>query len=150
VDEQPLLDLIADLARQAADESLPRNLRVLARRGLEWSQDLLVLVRKGDQDLIDEHVLGELRDDGTRAPTGMTQLLPLWARGTAVLDALEGVVVVDEAADPVTVTVHWERVPVGLRDAAASLASMLVDAHRQRPRGGRPRKIRRGSSTKTR
>jgi hypothetical protein len=53
---------------------------------------------------------------------------------------LRGIVVVDESALPVTVTVHWERVPVKLRPAAASLASELVDAYRDRKKGGRPRK----------
>jgi hypothetical protein len=88
---------------------------------------LLEAVLAGNKVVVEELLLGSLRADGTRHHDGLRQVLPYWARGTATLDALRGVVVVDETQDPVTVTVHWEQVPRKLRKAAASLASELVD-----------------------
>jgi hypothetical protein len=70
-------------------------------------------------------------------------LLPKWARGTHILDALAGIVVPDATADPPTVTVHWERVPRHLRHEAASLARELVDVFQPRPKGGRGRREKR-------
>lgn len=64
--------------------------------------------------------------------------LPLWARKPGALDSLTGIVVVDDKVTPVTVTIHWERVPRRLRSAAASLASTLVDFYDPPPKGGRP------------
>lgn len=93
----------------------------------------------GNKVVVEELLLGSLRADGTRHHDGLRQVLPYWARGTATLDALRGVVVVDETQDPVTVAVHWEQVPRKLRKAAASLASELVDEYQPRPAGGRPR-----------
>ena len=139
-DVQPLLSLIADLERELDREDLPRSLQTRLAVGLERMKDLLDAVRAGNSQLVHELIEGTVREDGTKRPDGLEQILPRWARGTATLDALRGIVVVDESALPVTVTVHWERVPVKLRPAAASLASALVDAYRDRKKGGRPRK----------
>jgi hypothetical protein len=139
-DVQPLLSLIADLERDLDREGLSSTLRTRVAAGLEPMKDLLDAVHAGNAQLVHELIEGTVREDGTKRPDGLAQILPLWARGTAVLDALRGLVVVDESQQPVTVTVHWERVPVKLRPAAASLASELVDAYRDRPKGGRPPK----------
>jgi len=139
-DDQALLSLIADLEREPARENLPRSLRTRLAAGLERMKELLDAVRSGNAQLVDELIEGTTREDGTQRPDGLAQILPHWARGTAILDALQGIVVADESQQPVTVTVHWERVPVKLRPAAASLASELVDAYRDRPKGGRPLK----------
>lgn len=141
-DEQPLLSLIDDLEREASREDLPWSLRTYVAIGLDWMKDLLEAVRAGNAQLVEELINGTTRENGTRRPDGLAQILPRWARGVGTLDALRGIVVVDEGQHPVTVTVHWERVPVKLRPAAASLASELVDSHRDRPRGGRPSKRR--------
>ena len=140
VDEEPLVELITELARYASGDDLPVTLRNRARIGLERMEDLLAAVRSGNKLLADEIVHGTFAKEGRRRSDGLPSILPSWARGHVVLDALVGVVVVDETLTPVTVTVHWERVPPGLRRAAASLASELVDAYRPRPKGGRPRK----------
>jgi hypothetical protein len=139
-DEEPLLHLIADLERVAQDADLPRTLRIKAAIGLERMADVLAAYRKGNDLLVEELVLGTRRSDGTRRADGINQILPYWARGTATLEALRGSVVVDESVQPVSVTVHWDRVPPKLRRAAASLASELVDAYSGRLRGGRPRR----------
>ena len=139
-DVQPLLSLIADLERDLARDNLPRSLQTRSAAGLERMKDLLDAVRAGNTQLVHELIEGTVREDGTKRPDGLAQILPRWARGTAILEALEGIVVVDESQQPVAVTVHWERVPAKLRPAAASLASELVDAYRDRPKGGRPPK----------
>ena len=140
LDEQPLLSLIEDLEREARREDLPWPLRTRVAVGLERMEDLLAAVRAGNQQLVNELINGTVRENGTKRPDGVTQILPRWARGTATLDALRGIVVVDVGQHPVAVTIHWERLPVSLRPAAASLASELVDNYRDRPRGGRPPK----------
>ena len=139
-DETAVLALIAQLNIDANREDLPRILRIKAKSGAEWLQDLLEAGRAGDDLQIEELTQGTVRDDGRRRSDGLSAILPLWARGTAVLEALKGIVVVDVAADPITVTVHWERVPPKMRPTAASLASELVDMYYDRPKGGRPRK----------
>jgi len=139
-DEKPTLDLIAALARDAEREDLPPTLRKLAGVGLRDLRDLLEAVRAGNHQLADEIMNGTTREDGRRRSDGLTSKLPRWARSTDVLDALKGIVVVDESLTPPTVTVHWERVPTKLRPEAASLASELVDMYYGRPKGGRPPK----------
>jgi len=141
-DEQLLLSLIENLERAARREDLPWNLGTRLAVGLERMRDLLEAVRVGNAQLVGELINGTVREDGTKRPDGLVQVLPHWARGTRTLDALRGIVVVDEGQHPVTVTVHWERVPANLRPAAASLASELVDCYSDRPRGGRPPKRR--------
>lgn len=142
LDEQRLVDLIAALERELAREDLPNSLRTRLASDLERMTDLRDAVQADNGQLIIELVDGTIRDDGTKRPDGLSQIVPRWARETAVLEALRGIVVVDESRDPVTVTVHWEQVPPKLRLEAASLASELVDAYRDRPKGGRPRKSR--------
>jgi hypothetical protein len=108
---------------------------------------MLAALRSGNNEAVQEIWTGTLRPDGRKANDGLLQVLPRWARGQEVLDALVGIVVVDEAAQPPTVTVRWERVPRKLRPAAASLASELVDVYYGRPKGGRPRAKSRGAET---
>ena len=139
-DEAALVDLLRDLQRESARTDLPRNLATLARNGEQQVSALLDAVLAGDRMGVEDILLGTLKEDGTRTRDGIRQILPNWARGRAVLEALNGIVVVDESQDPVTVTVHWERVPRKLRPAAASLASEMVDTYQPRPRGGRPPK----------
>jgi hypothetical protein len=135
-----LIELLGELRRESARDDLSRNLARLTRIGDEHLSALLEAVQAGNRVLVEELLLGSVREDGTRRNDGIRQTLPHWARGTATLDALRDIVVVDETQDPVTVTVHWEMVPRKLRPAAASLASELVDIHQPRPTGGRPRK----------
>jgi hypothetical protein len=99
-DETAAVDLLADLQREAARDDLPPNLQKLARRGVEYVSELLEAVRAGNTLAVEELVLGTLEEDGTRRLDGIRQELPLWARGKAVLDALIGVVVVDESKSP--------------------------------------------------
>jgi hypothetical protein len=139
-EEQALADLIAALEEQLAREDLPDSLRTRVAAGLAWVRDLCDAVHRTNRQLIVELVEGTVRENGTKRPDGLDQIVPLWARGTADLAALQGIVVVDESQEPVTVTVHWERVPRDLRPKAASLASELVDAYYGRPKGGRPKK----------
>jgi hypothetical protein len=101
---------------------------------------LLEAAVTGNAVLADEIVNGTIKPDGTRRNDGFNQVVPLWARGTGARDELQGIVVVDESQQTVTVTVHWERVPTKLRAEAASLASTLVDSYYGVPKGGRPRK----------
>lgn len=89
--------------------------------------------------MVNELISG-VRPDGTRSRDTLLALLPKWARGTHILDALIEAVVPDADADPPTVTVHWERVPRHLREEAASLASEFVDGFYPRPKGGRGRR----------
>lgn len=138
--ESAASDLLADLKREAAREDLPRNLQLLNRIGVEQVSALLDAVRAGDALGIEEIVRGTVREDGSRRSDGLQSVLPRWARGTEVLTVVLGFVDVDVSQDPVTVTVHWERVPRKLRPATASLASELVDTYQPRPKGGRPRK----------
>jgi hypothetical protein len=145
-DVRPLLALIAELEREARRDDLSWPLRQRAAAGLQRMNDVLEAVRNGNRQLVDELINGTVRENGTKRPDGLRQILPYWARGTDILDALRGIVVVDESEHPVTVTVHWERVPAKLRPAAASLASELVDSYRDRPRGGRQRKNRESRS----
>ncbi|HEY1168379.1 MAG TPA: hypothetical protein VGE81_05305 [Candidatus Limnocylindrales bacterium] len=139
-DEKALISLIDALERELAREDLPHSLRTRGAAGLERMKELLDAVRADNAQLVHELIEGTVRENGTKRPDGLAQILPLWARGTATLDALRGIVVVDDDQHPVTVTVHWELVPPTHRRAAASLASALVDAYRDRPRGGRPSK----------
>jgi hypothetical protein len=148
MDTGPLRSLIEDLEREVAREDLPASLRRLAAIGLERMNDLLDAVQAGNDLLIEELVAGTTKEDGSRRADGLAQVLPYWARGTQTLVDLAGIVVVDEANDPVAVTVHWERLPAKLRRQAASLASELVDAYQGRPKGGRPRGSRKDSSAK--
>lgn len=134
------VDLLGDLQRQASREDIPKNLRKLSRYGAEQVSSMLAAARAGNRIGVEEIILGTLCENGKRHPDGLRQVLPRWARGMAVLEALAGVVVVDETQNPVTVTVRWERVPRKLRPAAASLASELVDMYQPRPPGGRGRK----------
>ncbi len=122
-----MLDLLAELQREATREDVPKHLKQLHRTGLLLVTDLLEAVRAGNVVGVEEIVLGS------------RQVLPRWARGTEDLKAVLGFVDVDESQDPVTVTIHWERVPRRLRPAAASLASEFVDWYQPRPKGGRPR-----------
>ena len=138
MDEGPLLDLIARLRIAATDPGLGSTLKTRAAILLPKLEELLAAVRAGNELLVDEIVRGTFTEDGRRRSDGLAQVVPLWARDPATLAALAGIVVVDESVHPVTVTVHWERVPANLRREAVSLASELVDAHRDRPKGGRP------------
>jgi hypothetical protein len=135
-----LIELLGKVRREAASDDQPRNLARLTRIGDEHLSALLEAVQAGNRVLVEELLLGSVREDGTRRNDGIRQTLPLWARSTATLDALRDIVVVDETQNPVTVTVHWEKVPRKLRPAAASLASEWVDMYQPRPTGGRPRK----------
>lgn len=132
------MGLIEELAAEAGREDLPPTLHKLVVHGLAAMEDLLEAVRAENFQLAHEIMEGTTRPDGRRRPDGIAQILPRWARGTEVLDALQGVVMVDEDVTPVSVTVHWELVPRKLRAQAASLASELVDAYNGRPKGGRP------------
>jgi hypothetical protein len=109
-------------------------------------EDALGAAIAGDHAQVAELLAG-VRPDGTRSKATLKALLPTWARGAEILDALAGIVVPDAAADPPTVTVHWERVPRHLRAEAASLASELVDAFDPRPKGGRGRRENRSTGT---
>jgi hypothetical protein len=140
-DEAAVVDLLADLEREAARGDLPDTLRKLLRVGIEQTSAMLEAVRSGNKIGVEEIVLGTVRQDGTRRPDGLRQVLPRWARGTDVLTTVLGFVDVDESQSPVAVTIHWERVPRPLRAATASLASELVDMDQPRPKGGRPPKI---------
>lgn len=106
-----VVDLLNDLQREATREDLPQNLKKLTRYGDQQVSALLEAVLAGNKVGVEELILGTVRKDGTRRPDGLRQVLPYWARGTATLEALNGVVVVDETQDPVTVTIHWEQVP---------------------------------------
>jgi hypothetical protein len=134
--ESLVRDLLTDLEREAAREDLPQNLRLLSQRGAEQVAELRRPSRRPTPSA--SGVWGLSEDD--RRPDGFPSLVPRWARGTEVLTALQTSIDVDETQDPVTVTVHWERVPRNLRREAASLASDLVDSYQPRPKGGRPRK----------
>ena len=134
-----VVELLGRLRYEASRDDLPNNLHKLARYGVEQVSSLLEAVRAGNRIGVEEIVLGTLREDRKRRPDGLRQVLPNWARGVAVLEALVDIVVVDETQSPVAVTVHWERLPRKLRPAAASLASELVDTYQPRPKGGRPR-----------
>jgi hypothetical protein len=85
-----------------------------------------VAAERGDYGLVREVIEGTLRPDGKRANDGLVALLPKWARGVEILEALNGIVVVDEGSEPPLVTVHWESLPRHLRAEAAFLASELV------------------------
>jgi hypothetical protein len=135
-------DLLADLRREAARDDLPRNLKLLNRIGIEQVAAMLDAAHAGNTLGLDEIINGTVREDGTRRSDGLPSMLPRWARGTEVLTAVLGFIDVDESQDPVTVTVHWERVPRKLRREAASLAGEIVDMYQPRPKGGRRRKSR--------
>lgn len=139
-DLQPLRLLVAALEREAAREDLPANLQRLASIGHEKMSELLEAVISGNYIAIEEIVEGTVEESGSRRKDGLNQVMPYWARGTALLDELGAFVEVNESQSPPTVTVHWERIPRHRRRAAASLASTLVDMHQPPPRGGRPRK----------
>lgn len=139
-DLQRLRRLVATLQREAAREDLPENLRRLAAIGHERMRDLLDAAESGNDLLTQEIVRGTIDENGKRRKDGLDQVMPYWARGKVLLDELAPFVEVDESQTPPSVTVHWERVPRNRRRAVASLASMLVDMHQPRPRGGRPRK----------
>lgn len=139
-DLQRLRRLVATLQREAAREDLPENLRRLAAIGHEKMRDLLDAAESGNDLLIEEVVEGTLDENGKRRKDGLDQVMPYWARGTALLGELASFVEVDESQTPPAVTVHWEQVPRNRRRAVASLASTLVDMHQPPPRGGRPRK----------
>ena len=108
--------------------------------GARTLREMLEAARRGDDLALREAWFGTSTPQGKLVNDGLKQVLPSWARGASTLDALAGIVVVDESVSPATVTVHWERVPRPLRAAAASLASELVDIHYPRPKGGRPKK----------
>jgi len=112
----------------------------MAQSGADMLEDALAARLDDKPELVSEILEGTLREDGRRSSDGLLSILPKWARGAAVLDALVGAVVLDDSVSPPTVSVHWERVPTEHRLAAASLASELVDAYYGRPKGGRPRK----------
>jgi hypothetical protein len=111
-------------------------MRRITRASADRLEDALDAAVAGNTALARELIEG-VRPDGTTSRDTLNALLPKWARGTSVLDALAGIVVPDAASSPPTVTVHWERVPRHLRAEAASLASELVDAFYPRPKGGR-------------
>ena len=100
----------------------------------------------GNEKVVKELIQG-LSPDGSASRHSLKAILPKWARGTSILDALSGAVVADPNADPPSVTVHWERVPRDLREEAASLASEWVDVFYPRPKGGRGRRENRSTPT---
>lgn len=109
-------------------------------------EDALEATLAGNHGLVKELIKG-VRPDGTLSRDSLVALLPKWARGTYILDALAGVVVPDADADPPTVTVHWEKVPRDLREEAASLAGEFVDGFYPPPKGGRGRREKRSRKT---
>ena len=139
-DLHDLRELVASLQREAAREDLPNNLRGLASTGHEKMSELLDAAVSGNDLAIEESVEGTVDERGRRRKDGLDQVMPYWARGTALLDELLSFVDVDESQTPPAVTVHWERVPRHRRRHVASLASALVDMHQPPPHGGRPRK----------
>jgi hypothetical protein len=122
------------------------NQRRIARAAADRLDDAVAAALAGNTALVRELLAG-VRPDGTRSRDTLVALLPKWARGTDILDALADVVVPDDNAIPPTVTVHWERVPRHLRPEAASLASELVDGFYPRPKGGRGRRQERSGET---
>ena len=136
-DEQYFRRAIDELREIAAREGEPANLRRFARSAADTLAEALDAAVAGTSLLTREIIAGTVRADGKKANDGLLAILPKWARGPEILDALVGVVAVDESVIPPTVTVHWERVPRHLRAEAASLASELVDIHYGRPKGGR-------------
>lgn len=121
-------------------------MRRIARAAADRLNDATDAWVAGNDDLVQELIEG-VRPDGSRSRDTLLALLPKWARGPQILDALAGIVVPDEATKPPTVTVHWERVPRHLRSEAASLASELVDAFNPRPKGGRGRREKRSDES---
>ena len=145
-DEAYFRSLIEDLRAIASNAAAPLNHRRIAGAAAERLDDALAAALTGNTALVLELIAG-VRPDGTRSRDTLVALLPRWARGTHILDALAGVVVPDESANPPTVTVHWEKVPRHLRPEAASLASELVDSFNPRPKGGRGRREKRSGET---
>jgi hypothetical protein len=139
-DVQELREFVESLQREAAREDLPKNLRQLASKGHERMRDLLEAVVTENDLAIQEIVEGTVDDSRKRRKDGLNQIMPYWARGTALLDELASFVEIDESQTPPSVTVHWELVPRHRRHEVSSLVSMLVDMHQPPPRGGRPRK----------
>lgn len=125
--EADVLEQIGVAERQLELEQAP-HLRAMLRMTLHQLEDLLTYVRAdNEQEVVNELEL-------------MQHKARKWQTLETLDTLLDGIVVV-ESEDPLAVTIHWERVPVDLRPAAASLASDYVDAYRgTRPLGGRPRK----------
>lgn len=139
IDEAHFRSFIDELRTIAADDAQVPNLRRIARASADRLEDALEAALDGNPELVRELIEG-VGPEGTQSRDTLNALLPRWARGTATLDALAGVVIPNPDAVPPTVTIHWEKVPRDLRPEAASLASELVDAFYPRPKGGRPRR----------
>jgi hypothetical protein len=105
-DEAAIIDLLADLEREAARGDLPDSLSKLLAVGIQQASAMLEAVRRGNELGIEEIVLGTVRENGTRRPDGLRQVLPLWARGTNVLTTVLGYVDIDESQNPVAVTIR--------------------------------------------
>jgi len=146
IDEPFFRSFIKDLRAIASNEADSLNSRRLARAAADRLQDALDAAVAGNHALARELIEG-VRPDGTVSRDTLKAILPKWARGTSILDALAGVVVPDADANPPSVTVHWEMVPRHLRSEAASLASELVDGFYPRPKGGRGRRENRSRET---
>jgi uncharacterized protein (UPF0147 family) len=126
--DEEVAEFFALLEQLSRREDVPLAVRRLARTHHEALLDLKEAAEAGQHEQAKEIV------------RNFAHTLPVWAREPGALDALAGIVTVDETASPVAVTVYWERVPRKLRRAAASLASALVDFYDPPAIGGRPRR----------
>jgi hypothetical protein len=139
LDEPTVRAFIERLRVIERSEDEPAHLRSIAAWGATTLTEMLEASLNGNAAKVRELWLGAPGDGGQRPRDGYAQVLPRWARGIAILDALIGKVVVDETTSPPRVTIHAEAVPRKLRPEAMSLAAELVDAYSPRPVGGRPR-----------
>lgn len=116
-------------------EDLAPWVRRMARAGVERLREIEAAIDTND------------RDRAMAINSSLTNLIPRGLRGVEVLRTASEFIDIDEDSAPVSVTVHWERVPRGLRAEVASLAGAYVDLFDPPEQGGRPPESRRTART---
>lgn len=126
---------MAEIEELINREDLPPWVRRMARAGVERLHEIEAAIDTND------------RDRAVAINSSLTNLIPRGLRGAEVLRTASEFIYIDEDKKPVSVTVHWERVPRSLRGEVASLAGAFVDFFDPPEQGGRPPESRRITRT---
>jgi hypothetical protein len=128
--ETEIASAMAEIEALIDREDLPPWVRRIARAGHERLRDIEAATSAND------------RARAMANRDSLTNLLPRGLRGVETLGAAFEYIDVDEDKVPVSVTVHWERIPRSLRSETASLAGAYVDFFNPPRQGGRPSRSR--------
>src|SRR5688572_5208288 len=116
--DSEIASAMAEIEALVDREDLPPWVRRIARAGAERLRDIEAATMAND------------RDRATAIRDSLTNLLPRGLRGVETLRRATQFIEVDEDKTPVTVTVHWERIPGGRPDVRRSVPTFRTSIPR--------------------